>query len=422
MSDSKRPVRIANMSGYLGDRSTAMREMVEGGPIDVVTGDYLAELTMMILGKQRAKNPTAGFAATFLSHLDPVFTTVLERGIKVVVNAGGLNPAGLADAVRALGAKKGLSPRVAIVTGDDLAPRLSELISAGHQLRHLESGTPMPHDHSQVLTANAYLGAWGIVRALQSGADLVICPRVTDASLVVGPAAWWHGWQRDDWHRLAGAVAAGHIIECGAQATGGNYSSFRQLQNLQHPGFPLAEVAADGSSVITKHPGTGGAVTIGTVTAQLVYEVSSTRYANPDVVTHLDSIHLSEAGTDRVAVKNARGSAPPETTKVAITMRGLFRNELTFAFVGLQIDEKIAVFQKQVRGRAGRPAHRARLSTHRHREARRADPRRSDRVAASHRLERRRIAGRARVLGRADRAGSVDLPGPVRHRSAQRRQ
>ncbi len=344
-----RPVRIANASGFFGDRHSALREVVRGGPIDVVTGDYLAEVTMMILGKQRAKNPALGFAATFVSQLEPVLIHVLEKGIKIVVNAGGLNPTGLAAAVAAMAARIGAAPKLATLAGDDLKPHLARLRAEHANFANLESGALLPEDPDFVLTANAYLGAWGIVQALRGGADIVLCPRVTDASLVVGAAAWWHDWRQDQWNELAGAVAAGHVIECGAQATGGNYSSFRSIAELGRPGFPIAEIAVDGSSVITKHAGTGGEVSVGTVTAQLVYEVGSTRYLNPDVVTHLDSIRLEQIGPDRIALTGTQGSPPPETTKVAITTRGTFRNEMTFAFVGLDIDAKITLFERSTR-------------------------------------------------------------------------
>jgi hypothetical protein len=355
LHDRKRAVRIANASGFLGDRASAMREVVEGGPIDVVTGDYLAELTMMILGKQQAKAPDEGYAKSFLAHVAPVLTTILDRGIKVVVNAGGLNPRGLGEAVRALAARSGRNPAIATVHGDDLRPTLGALITNGHGLANLETGEPLTADRiASVLTANAYLGGWGIVRALEADADIVICPRVTDAALVVGAAAWWHGWRRDDWDALAGAVAAGHVIECGTQATGGNYSSYRSIDDPIHPGFPIAEVSADGSSIITKHPGTGGAVTIGTVTAQLVYEVSSTRYLNPDVTTLLDTIALEAVSKDRVALRGTRGAPPPSTTKVAITTKGFYRNEMTFAFVGLDIAGKLDLFERGTRAALAR--------------------------------------------------------------------
>lgn len=345
-------MRIANVSGFFGDRMSALREMITGGPVDVITGDYLAEVTMMILGKQRAKNPALGYAPTFLAQIEPVLDTIVTRGIKVVVNAGGLNPAGLAAALRALGEKAGQKLAVASVDGDDVAPRLAELRAANRDFASLESGAPLPAEPGFVYTANAYLGAWGIVRALEEGADIVVCPRVTDASLLVGPAAWWHGWSRTDHDALAGAVVAGHVIECGAQATGGNYSSFRDLDLAPAPGFPFADVAADGSSVIGKHDAHPGAVTVGTVTAQLVYEIGSPAYLNPDVVAHLDTITIEAAGPDRVALRGTRGSPPPETTKVAITCKGTFQNEMTFAFVGLDVDEKIALFERGVRAAA----------------------------------------------------------------------
>ena len=350
-----RAVRIANASGFLGDRASALAEMVEGGEVDVVTGDYLAELTLLVLGKQRLRDPDAGYARAFLRHLEPVLATVLERGIRVVVNAGGLNPAGLAAELRRLAGALGLAPAVATVTGDDLRPRLRELLDTGLALPDPASGPPPPAT-APVLTANAYLGAWGIVAALQAGADIVVCPRVTDASLVVGPAAWWHGWDREAWDALAGAVVAGHVLECGAQATGGNYSGFSTVTDLRHPGFPLAEVAADGSCVVTKHPGTQGAVTVGTVTAQLLYEIGSARYLNPDVTTLLDSVRLAAAGPDRVAVTGTRGAPPPPTTKVAVTTHGGWRNEATFVLTGLDLEAKAEVFTAAARAAlAGAP-------------------------------------------------------------------
>ncbi|MCA9634159.1 MAG: DUF1446 domain-containing protein, partial [Myxococcales bacterium] len=274
---------------------------------------------------------------------------VLERGIKLVVNAGGLNPHGLSSALRQLGSAMHLEPRVATLTGDDLRQRLESLRSSNADFRHLGSGAPLPETEGFVHTANAYLGAWGIRQALAEGTDIVVCPRVTDASLVVGAAAWWHGWERDDWNALAGAVAAGHVIECGAQVTGGNYSSFREVTDLSRPGFPIAEISQDGSSVITKHPGSAGAVSVGTVTTQLVYEVGGPRYLNPDVTTRLDSIELEQLESDRVRLHGVVGEPPPDTTKVAITCKGRYRNEMIFALVGLEIDAKQALFEAATR-------------------------------------------------------------------------
>lgn len=340
------PVRIANCSGFFGDRLSAAREMLEGGPIDYLTGDYLAELTMLILWKARAKDPSLGFASTFLRQMEDVLGLAIERGVRIVVNAGGLNPAGLAERLRALAEKLGVKASVAHVEGDDLLPKLGALQTQGVPLAHLETGRDLVSAGVTPVTANAYLGAWGIVAALESGADVVVCPRVTDASLVVGPAAFHFGWQRDDWDRLAGAVVAGHVIECGPQATGGNYSFFREIPGLEHPGFPIAEVAADGSAVITKHPGTGGAVTVGTVTAQLLYEIDGPRYANPDVVARFDSVRLEQEAPDRVRVSGVRGEPAPRDTKVCINYLGGFRNGMTFVLTGLDVEEKAALVRR----------------------------------------------------------------------------
>ena len=337
-------LRIANCSGFYGDRFAAFREMLEDGPVDVVTGDYLAELTMLILWRSRSKDGSQGYARTFLSQFRENARLVADRGAKVVTNAGGLNPAALAAAVREVVADAGLDLSVAHIEGDDLLPRLEELQDR-HGLAHLDTGAPLADSGMLPLTANAYLGAWGIVDALAGGADIVVCPRVTDASVVVGPAAWHHGWGREDWDRLAGAVAAGHVIECGAQATGGNYAFFREVPGLEHPGFPIAEVAADGSSVITKHEGTGGLVSVGTVTAQLLYEIGGPLYLNPDVTTDFTTIELEQVGPDRVRLSGVRGRPPTDHLKVCINTLGGFRNQMTFVLTGLDIDGKAALLR-----------------------------------------------------------------------------
>jgi hypothetical protein len=333
-------LRIANCSGFYGDRLGAAREMVEGGPIDVLTGDYLAELTLMILLKDRFKDANLGYARTFLRQLEEVAATCLARGIKIVVNAGGLNPAGCAAAARAVCDKLGLRAVVAHVEGDDLMPRLEALQAAGERFVHLDKGTALADLQAPVMSANAYLGGFGIAAALERGADVVICPRVTDAALVVGPAAWRFGWRRDDWDALAGAVVAGHIIECGAQCTGGNYSFFAEVPRLHRPGFPIAEMRADGSCVITKHPGTDGLVSVGTVTAQLLYEIGAPAYANPDVTARFDTIAVEQEGPDRVLVRGAQGEPPPPTTKVCINHAGGWKNSMTFILAGLDIEAK----------------------------------------------------------------------------------
>jgi hypothetical protein len=338
------PIRIANCSGFFGDRITGAREMVEGGPIDVLTGDWLAELTMLILSRTRAKRPGGGYARTFVTQMEHVMGTCLDKGIKVVSNAGGLDPDGCADAVAEVAQKLGLHPKIAYVRGDDLIPRMSELI-ASDQLSHFETGEPIK-DASAFLTANAYLGCWGIVDALSQGADIVITGRVTDAAVVCGPAAWHHGWQRTDWNELAGAVVAGHVIECSSQATGGNYSFFTEVPGMARVGFPWAEVASDGSSVVGKHDGTGGEVSVGTITSQLLYEIGGPEYYGPDVTTRFDTIQLEQVDKDRVRMFGIQGEPPPETLKVCINRPGGFRQDLNVCLTGLDIEAKAKLVEE----------------------------------------------------------------------------
>ncbi len=338
------PIRIANCSGFFGDRLSAAREMVEDGPIDVLTGDWLAELTMLILARTRAKRPGGGYARTFVTQMEQVMGTCLERGIKVVSNAGGLDPDGAAEAVAEAARKLGLTPSVAYVRGDDLLPRMAELI-AQDRLSHFETDEPIK-DASSFLTANAYLGCWGIVDALSRGADIVITGRVTDAAVVCGPAAWHHGWSRSDWNALAGGVAAGHVIECGAQATGGNYSFFTEVPGMTRVGFPFAEVAEDGSSVVGKHDGTGGEVSVGTVTSQLLYEIGGPAYLGPDVTTRFDTIQLEQIAPDRVRMHGIQGEPPPATLKVCMNRSGGFRNDMNICLTGLNVEAKAKLVEE----------------------------------------------------------------------------
>ncbi|WP_327594460.1 acyclic terpene utilization AtuA family protein [Streptomyces chartreusis] len=329
MTGQPGPLRIGNASGFYGDRFDAMREMLTGGELDVLTGDYLAELTMLILGRDRLKDPGAGYARTFLRQLEECLGLARERGVRIVANAGGLNPAGLADAVRQLADRLGLPVRVAHVEGDDLTAA-----------------------HPGSLAAHAYLGGFGIAACLREGADVVVTGRVTDAALVTGPAAAHFGWGPGDHDRLAGAVVAGHVLECGAQATGGNYAFFHEAArsgaDLRRPGFPLAELHEDGSCVVTKHPGTGGFVDVGTVTAQLLYETAGARYAGPDVTARLDTVRLIQDGPDRVRIEGVRGEAPPPTLKVGVNRLGGFRNEVAFVLTGLDIEAKADLVREQL--------------------------------------------------------------------------
>ena len=333
------PARIANCSGFYGDRISAASEMVDGGDIDFLTGDWLAELTMLILARTQAKRPGGGYARTFVTQMEQDMGSCLDRGIRVVSNAGGLDPDSCAEAVAEVADKLGLSPTIAWVAGDDLLPRLDELVEAGVDLAHMETGEPIG-DTSRFISANAYLGCWGIVDALERGADIVITGRTTDAAIVCGPAAWHHGWSRDDWDPLAGAVVAGHVIECGTQATGGNYSFFTEVEGMERTGFPWAEVASDGSSVIGKHDGTGGEVSVGTVTSQLLYEIGPPAYLGPDVTARFDTINIEQAGPDRVALSGIAGEPPPSTLKVSMNELGGYRNDISVALTGLDIEAK----------------------------------------------------------------------------------
>lgn len=344
MSD---PIRIANCSGFFGDRPSGAREMVEGGPIDVLTGDWLAELTMLILSRIKAKHPTGGYARTFVQQMEEVMGTCLDKGIKVVTNAGGLAPDGCADAVAEVADKLGLSPTIAYVDGDDLLPRVEDLAAAGSLTPFVAGGDL--GDLSNYVSANAYLGCFGIVEALTKGADIVITGRVTDAAVVCGPAAWHHGWTKSDLDQLAGAVVAGHVIECSGQATGGNYSFFHEIDGYTEVGgrarfgFPWADIAADGSSVIGKHDDTGGVVNTETITSQLLYEIGSPSYLGPDVTARFETIELEQVERDRVRISGVRGEAPPSTLKVAMNEMGGYRNTFTVALTGLDIEEKAAL-------------------------------------------------------------------------------
>ena len=346
-------IRIANCSGFFGDRPSGAIEMVEGGPIDVLTGDWLAELTMLILSRIRAKRPGQGYARTFVGQMEQVMGTCLDKGIKVVSNAGGLDPDGCAAAIKDVADKLGLSPTIAYVNGDNLLDRIAELAASSDLAPFPGTGDSQAGlgDVSGYLSANAYLGCFGIVDALTQGADIVVTGRVTDAAVVCGPAAWHHGWQRTDFDQLAGGVVAGHLIECSAQVTGGNYSFFTEIDGRDEIGggarfgFPWADVAADGSSVIGKHDGTGGQVSVGTVTSQLLYEIGGAEYLGPDVTARFDTIRLEQIEPDRVEVSGVRGQAPPPTLKVAMNELGGFRNSFTVALTGLDIDDKARMAQ-----------------------------------------------------------------------------
>ena len=342
-------IKIANCSGFYGDNLSIAKKMVEGGPIDVLTGDYLAELTMTILYNQKMKRgENLGYVGTFLKQFRDVAKLCDDQKIKIVSNAGGLNPASMASEVENIIKELNLDLKVAYIDGDDLMPRLDELSSSGEKLKNIDKNNDLFSYERKPLTANAYLGAWGIKEALDNGADVVICPRVTDAAVVIGPAAWKFNWSRNDYDQLAGALAAGHIIECGAQATGGNYSFFKEVPSFKDIGYPIAEINQDGSFIITKHPNTGGLVSVGTVTAQLLYEIGSPAYVNPDVISHFDTLKIEQEAEDRVFVSGCRGSSPPKDHKVCINLAGGFRNGTELLLTGLDIEDKAKLITETI--------------------------------------------------------------------------
>jgi hypothetical protein len=320
-------ITIANCGGFWGDDPTAARRQVAGGPVDYLVMDYLAEITMAILQKQRAKDPSAGYAKDFLAQLRDVLVDCVEKDVTVISNAGGVNPAACAAAVEALAVELGVGDRVrvAVVGGDDLFEDLDALLAGGQELEHLETGRPLSDVRDRVLSANVYMGAAPIVRALELGANIVIAGRVTDTSVTLAPMIHHFGWAPDDWDRLASGVVAGHIIECGTQCTGGNFTDWQSVPSFRSMGYPLIEAHADGTFVVTKHPGTGGLVSVDTVREQLLYEMGAPGYLSPDCTARFDSIQLAQQGPDRVLVTGIRGEAPPERLKVAISYANGYR-------------------------------------------------------------------------------------------------
>ena len=338
-------IKIANCSGFYGDKLSAAKDLVDGGPIDVLTGDYLAELTMAILfGQKMQRGEDKGYVGTFLKQINQIAKSCKEKNIKIVSNAGGLNPKSMAIEIEKILKEQSIDMKVAYIDGDDLMPTISNLKKSGEEFKNIDKGKKLDESGYSPLTANAYLGAWGIKEALDKGADIVVCPRVTDAAVVIGPAAWKFNWKRDNYDALAGALAAGHIIECGCQATGGNYAFFKEVESFDNVGYPIAEIYDDGSFYVTKHPDTGGLVSTGTVTAQLLYEINSPAYVNPDVIAHFDTLKIEEVEKNKVYVSGCRGSSPPDKHKVCINLAGGFRNGMEIILTGLDIEDKAKVF------------------------------------------------------------------------------
>lgn len=323
----RQSITIANCGGFWGDDPTAARRQVEGGPIDYLVMDYLAEVTMAILQKQRARRPETGFAADFLRQLRDVLPTCVENGIRIISNAGGVNPLACRDAVEALAEELGLADkvRVGVVLGDDVFGDLDALIASGESLAHMETGAPLASVRDAVLSANVYLGAASVAKALDLGANVIVAGRVTDTAVTLAPMIHEFGWKEDDWDRLAAGVIAGHIIECGTQCTGGNFTDWRDVETYANIGYPLVVAQADGTFEVTKHPNTGGLVDVRTVSEQLVYEMGAPTYISPDAVAHFDSIKLEQVGPNRVRVTGARGAPAPEKLKVSISFAQGYR-------------------------------------------------------------------------------------------------
>ncbi|HEX2163297.1 MAG TPA: acyclic terpene utilization AtuA family protein [Thermoanaerobaculia bacterium] len=314
-----RTVRVGNGQGFWGDNVDAPVELLRGGPIDYIGMDYLAEVTLSIMMRQKLKDPRLGYATDFVDFVRRVLPEVKERGVRILSNAGGLNPracrARIFEVARELGVR-GL--RVGVVEGDDLLPRLPELVAAGHELANMDTGEPIAPVVDRMTSANAYLGARPVIEALEQGADVVLCGRVTDTALALAPLAYEHGWGEEDWDRLAAGTIAGHVLECGAQCTGGNFSRWWEVPDLAGVGYPIVEAAEDGSFVVTKHPGTGGMVTVDTVAEQLLYEMSTpSAYVTPDVVADFTTIRLEQDGRDRVRVSGIAGRPRTGTLKIS---------------------------------------------------------------------------------------------------------
>ncbi|HKO15810.1 MAG TPA: acyclic terpene utilization AtuA family protein [Gemmatimonadaceae bacterium] len=350
-----RVVRVASGQGFWGDWLEAPRRQAEGGNIDYLMLDYLAEVTMSILQKQKERDPSLGYARDFVGAVESVLPAITQRGVRVIANAGGVNPPACAAAVRAAAGAHGSAAalRIGVVTGDDLLPRLDELLAAGHELRNMDTGEPLRIVRDRVLSANAYLGSVPIVDALARGANVVITGRSTDTALTMAPIRFEFGWGATDWDRLAAGIVAGHIIECGAQCSGGNcLYDWRDIPDLANVGYPIVEASPDGSFVVTKHAHTGGRISVPTVTEQLVYEMGDPRaYITPDVIADFTSIHLEQQGPERVRVFGIHGRPPTDQLKVSIGYRAGFKAVGTLVYAWPDALEKAQLADRVLRER-----------------------------------------------------------------------
>ena len=351
-------VRVAAGQGFWGDDLDAPRRQVEGGEIDYLMLDYLAEVTMSILQKQKERDPAMGYARDFVGAIESVLPAVVERGVRVIANAGGVNPPACAAAVAEMAKARGAAGKlkIGVVTGDDLLPRIDELIAAGHALANMDTGEALTSVRGDVIAANAYIGSEPIVSALEQGANVVITGRSTDTALTMAPLRHEFRWAADDWDKLAAGIVAGHIIECGAQCSGGNcLHDWRSIPDLANVGYPIAEVSADGTFTITKHPGTGGRVSVPTVTEQLVYEMGDPKsYITPDVVADFTTIRLEQTGDDRVRVHGIQGAPPTDKLKVSVAYRAGFKAVGTLVYSWPDAAEKARAAERILRERLDR--------------------------------------------------------------------
>ena len=354
----KQVVRVAAGQGFWGDWLEAPRRQVEGGPVDYLMMDYLAEVTMSILQKQKERDPRMGYARDFVGAIDSVLPAITERGVRVIANAGGVNPVACAEAIRDLAASRGAGGRVRIgvVTGDDLLPRLDDLIARGHTLANMDTGEPLSRVRDRVLSANAYIGSTPIVEALRRDAQVVVTGRSTDTALTMAPLRYEFGWAADDWNCLAAGIVAGHIIECGAQCSGGNcLVDWRGIPDLANVGYPIVNAHADGTFEISKHPGTGGRISVPTITEQLVYEMGDPHsYITPDVVADFTTIQLEDAGPNRVRVFGIGGRPPTDKLKVSIAYRAGFKAVGTLVYAWPDAVEKAQLADRVLRERLDR--------------------------------------------------------------------
>ena len=349
-------VRVASGQGFWGDSLEAPRQQVEGGQVDYLMLDYLAEVTMSILQKQKERDPEMGYARDFVGAIESVLPAVTERNVRVIANAGGVNPAACAEAVRAAAAKHGKTLRIGVVTGDNLLDRLDTLLAQGHALANMENGEPLSTVRDRVLSANAYIGSTPIVEALSRGAQVVITGRSTDTALTMAPLRYEFGWGDTAWNQLAAGIVAGHILECGAQCSGGNcLYDWRSIPDLANVGYPIAEAKADGTFVITKHPNTGGRVSVPSVTEQLVYEMGDPhQYITPDVIADFTSIQLKQLGPDRVLVSGIKGAPPTDKLKVSIAYRAGFKAVGTLVYAWPDAFDKAQLANQILRERLDR--------------------------------------------------------------------